>query len=63
VAGLAFDFCVRYSAEDARKEGFGVAVIEDACRSIDLDGSVAATRASFAALGIACIGAPAVAAG
>jgi nicotinamidase/pyrazinamidase len=63
VVGLAFDFCVRYSAEDARKEGFDVAVIEDACRSIDLDGSVAATRAGFAALGIACIGAQALAAG
>jgi len=43
VAGLALDFCVRFSAEDARKAGFEVAVIEDACRGIDLDGSVAAT--------------------
>ena len=57
LAGLAFDFCVRYSAEDARREGFGVFVIEDACRGIDVDGSVAATRASLAALGIACIAA------
>jgi nicotinamidase/pyrazinamidase len=55
LAGLAFDFCVRYSAEDARREGFGVLVIEDACRGIDLEGSMAATRASFAALGIPCI--------
>jgi nicotinamidase/pyrazinamidase len=55
LAGLALDFCVRYSAEDARREGFGVVVIEDACRGIDLDGSVAATRASFAALGISCL--------
>jgi nicotinamidase/pyrazinamidase len=61
LAGLAFDFCVRYSAEDARKEGFDVMVIEDACRGIDLGGSVAATRASFAALGIPCIGAAAIA--
>jgi nicotinamidase/pyrazinamidase len=60
LAGLAFDFCVRYSAEDARKEGFDVMVIEDACRGIDLGGSVAATRASFAALGIPCIGARAI---
>jgi nicotinamidase/pyrazinamidase len=52
VAGLAFDFCVRYSAEDARKAGFEVAVIEDACRGIDLDGSVAATHQSFRSLGI-----------
>ncbi|TPQ35893.1 bifunctional nicotinamidase/pyrazinamidase [Bradyrhizobium guangdongense] len=52
VAGLALDFCVRYSAEDARKAGFEVAVIEDACRGIDLGGSVAATHQSFKALGI-----------
>lgn len=47
IAGLALDFCVRFSAEDARKAGFEVAVIEDACRGIDLDGSVAATHRSF----------------
>jgi len=56
-AGLAFDFCVRYSAEDARREGFDAFVIADACRGIDLDGSVAATRHSFSARGIACINA------
>jgi len=55
LAGLAFDFCVRYSAEDAQREGFAVFVVEDACRGIDLDGSVAATRASLATLGVACI--------
>jgi nicotinamidase/pyrazinamidase len=54
LAGLALDFCVRYSAEDARREGFAVFVVEDGCRGIDVDGSVAATRASFAALGIPC---------
>jgi len=52
LAGLAFDFCVRYSAEDARREGFAVFVVEDACRAIDLDGSAAATRASLAALDV-----------
>jgi nicotinamidase/pyrazinamidase len=61
-AGLAFDFCVRYSAEDAAREGFGVIVIEDACRGIDLDDSVAATRESFAAHGITCVKADAIAA-
>jgi len=55
LAGLAFDFCVRYSAEDARREGFHVFVVEDACRGLDVEGSVAATRASFAALGVAGI--------
>jgi nicotinamidase/pyrazinamidase len=55
LAGLAFDFCVRYSAEDAHREGFSVVVVEDACRGIDIDGSVAAAHNSLAALGIACI--------
>ena len=61
LAGLAFDFCVRYSAEDARREGFTVFVVEDACRGIDVDGSVALTRASLTALGVACISALAAA--
>ena len=61
LAGLAFDFCVRYSAEDAVREGFAVFVIEDACRSIDVDGSMAATRGIFAALGVPCIASQAVA--
>jgi nicotinamidase/pyrazinamidase len=55
LAGLAFDFCVRYSAEDARREGFEAIVIENACRGIDVDGSMAATRAAFDTLGIHCI--------
>jgi len=55
VAGLAFDFCVRYTAEDAHRAGFTVAVIEDACRGIDLNGSMAAARESFAALNIPCV--------
>jgi nicotinamidase/pyrazinamidase len=55
LAGLAFDFCVRYSAEDARREGFDAFVIEDACRGIDIAGSVAATRASLAAFGVPCV--------
>ena len=61
LAGLAFDFCVRYSAEDARREGFDVFVVEDACRGIDVDGSVALARTSLAGLGVACISALAAA--
>jgi nicotinamidase/pyrazinamidase len=57
LAGLALDFCVRYSAEDAVREGFAVAVIEDACRGIDVQGSIAATRSSLAALRVDCIAA------
>jgi len=41
IAGLATDFCVAWTALDARKAGFAAAVIEDASRGIDLNGSVA----------------------
>ncbi len=51
--GLAFDYCVRYSAEDARTLGFNVTVVERATRAIDLGGTAAATRQSFADRGIA----------
>ncbi|HET7261889.1 MAG TPA: bifunctional nicotinamidase/pyrazinamidase [Casimicrobiaceae bacterium] len=40
LAGLATDFCVAWSAVDARRRGFEVAVIEDACRAIDTSGSL-----------------------
>ena len=53
LAGLALDFCVRYSAEDAHRQKFEVVVVEDACRAIDVDGSLAATHASLSALGAA----------
>jgi nicotinamidase/pyrazinamidase len=55
IAGLAFDFCVRYSAEDAHREGFNVVVVEDACRGIDVAGSVEETRRTLARLDIPCI--------
>jgi nicotinamidase/pyrazinamidase len=41
VAGLATDFCVAWSALDARKAGFETFIIEDACRAIDTGGSLA----------------------
>ncbi len=41
LCGLATDFCVAWSALDARKAGFGAVVIEDACRGIDVNGSLA----------------------
>ncbi len=50
--GLAFDYCVRYSAEDAKALGFDVEVIERATRAIDLGGTVDATRNSFNERGI-----------
>jgi nicotinamidase/pyrazinamidase len=42
VCGLATDFCVAWTALDARKLGFAAAVIDDACRAIDTQGSLAA---------------------
>lgn len=52
LAGLALDFCVCWSAEDARRLGFDIVVIEDACRAIDTAGSLAAARAVFKEKGV-----------
>jgi nicotinamidase/pyrazinamidase len=50
--GLATDFCVAYSALDARAAGFDSWVIEDACRAIDTGGSLQAARRNLAAAGV-----------
>ena len=55
--GLATDFCVAYSALDARAAGFETFVIDDACRAIDADGSLAAAWARMEAAGVKRIGA------
>jgi nicotinamidase/pyrazinamidase len=55
IVGLAYDFCVRYSAEDARRGGFSVVVVEDACRAIDLNGSADAARKSLADRGVVSV--------
>ena len=52
MVGLATDFCVRFSAVDATTLGFKVTVLEDACRAIDLDGSLAAARTELAEHGV-----------
>ncbi len=52
LAGLATDFCVRWSALDAANLGFEVTVIEDACRAIDLDGSLEEARREMTARGV-----------
>jgi nicotinamidase/pyrazinamidase len=62
LAGLAFDFCVLYSAEDGVAAGFTVLVIEDACRAIDVEGSAAAARERLAKAGAALIRSDAIAA-
>ncbi len=52
LCGLATDFCVAWSALDARKQGFTVAVVEDACRGIDLNGSLAAAWKDMTKAGV-----------
>lgn len=51
LAGLAADFCVKWSAEDARDLGFAVIVVRDAVRAIDVNGSEAAAWQSMQAAG------------
>ena len=50
--GLALDFCVAWSAMDAARLGFGARVLEDACRAIDLEGSLDAARDAMTAAGV-----------
>ena len=52
LAGLATDFCVYFSALDAAKAGFAAVLIEDACRAIDLDGSLAAAKDAMGRAGV-----------
>jgi nicotinamidase/pyrazinamidase len=52
VVGLATDFCVAWTAMDARKLGLAAAVIEDACRGIDTQGSLAAAWKGMEAAGV-----------
>jgi nicotinamidase/pyrazinamidase len=52
LAGLATDFCVYYSAVDARRLGFDVVLIEAGCRAIDLAGSLDAAWTGMAAAGV-----------
>jgi nicotinamidase/pyrazinamidase len=52
VTGLATDFCVAWTAMDARKLGFETYVIEDATRAIDLNGSLAAAWKQMGAKGV-----------
>lgn len=59
LAGLAFDYCVRFTAEDAVREGFGAVVIGDASRAIAQQTETAA-RDSFRALGVSEIAAEAI---
>ena len=52
LVGLATDFCVAYSALDAVRGGFSATVLMDACRAIDLGGSLAAMTAKMKEAGV-----------
>ena len=52
VAGLATDFCVAWTALDARKAGFETYVVEDACRGIDTQGSLTKAWTDMAKAGV-----------
>jgi len=62
LCGLATDFCVKWSALDALREGFEVTVIEDACRAIDLEGSLATALAEMRAAGVEILASDAISA-
>ena len=55
MTGLATDFCVGFSALDGKRLGFDVFVVEDACRAIDMDGSLDAMKGRFQQNGISLI--------
>ena len=52
LTGLAYDYCVGYSALDARRLGLAAIILRDACRAIDLNGSVAVIEREFTATGV-----------
>lgn len=55
MVGLALDFCVMFSALDARAAGFNVYVVLDACRAIDMNGSLAAAIEQMQSAGVGLI--------
>lgn len=52
VVGLATDFCVGWTAQDAAASGLETFVVEEACRAIDLGGSLARAWAAMTASGV-----------
>ena len=55
LCGLAYDYCVGFSALDARRLGFEAVIAQDACRAIDLNDSVRKIESEFAAAGVTLI--------
>ena len=60
ICGLAADYCVAFSAVDAAKQGLEVVVIEDACRGIDLEGSMATAKDAMTRAGVRFIDSSAI---
>ncbi|HEY5330586.1 MAG TPA: bifunctional nicotinamidase/pyrazinamidase [Acidobacteriaceae bacterium] len=60
LCGLAYDFCVRFSAIDGKRLGFETLIVEDATRAVALPGSVEATNAALAQAGVPRINSAAV---
>jgi nicotinamidase/pyrazinamidase len=56
LCGLATDYCVGYSALDARRLGFAATVVEPACRAIDLQGSLGEMKRRWAEAGVSVSG-------
>ncbi len=56
LCGLATDFCVGFSALDARRQGFETAVLLDASRAIDFEGSLAQATARMRDAGVGLVG-------
>ena len=52
LVGLATDFCVNFSAQDAANLGYKVSVLEKMCRAIDLNGSLAAAKSEMQNCGV-----------
>ena len=57
LCGLAYDFCVAYSALDSARLGFATAVVENACAAIDLEGSRAAQQEAMREAGVSLLSA------
>jgi nicotinamidase/pyrazinamidase len=52
MCGLATDFCVAFSAIDGRQAGFAVSLVTNACRGIDIEGSLARAMRSMNEAGV-----------
>ena len=52
VVGLAYDFCVKYTALDAKKLGYDVCVIRDCCRGVNMPGTMDSAEKELAAAGV-----------